>query len=229
MYWRRLTTVERAGGYYGTAFQGERGVTQGDLLSTTIFNVVVDAVVRHWVTVMAKGAEDRGESGQEVRHQDALFYAENGMVASSDPHWIQGDFNNLVGLFDMVGLWTNIRKKVGMVCHPCQAAGNQSEAAYGRWITGEGTTYQECQKGRVQCRECGEEMAAISVEVYRMTQYGQAVEARWSWKNWPRGKSRRRIAWPSRPKEARGYAWWRDTHDERRQGRRCRSIYYTGM
>ena len=41
--------VARAGGYYGTAFGGERGVMQGDLLSSTIFNVVVDAVVRHWV------------------------------------------------------------------------------------------------------------------------------------------------------------------------------------
>ena len=49
-YWRRLTMVARAGGYHGMAFQGERGVTQGDPLSPTIFNVVVDAVVRHWVT-----------------------------------------------------------------------------------------------------------------------------------------------------------------------------------
>ena len=39
--------VVRAGGYYGTAFQGAREVTQGDPLSPTIFNVVVDAVVRH--------------------------------------------------------------------------------------------------------------------------------------------------------------------------------------
>ena len=44
-YWRRLTTVARAVGYYGEAFEGERGFTQGDLLSLTIFNVVVDAVV----------------------------------------------------------------------------------------------------------------------------------------------------------------------------------------
>ena len=31
-YWRRLTMVARAGGYYGTAFQGMRGVTQRDPL-----------------------------------------------------------------------------------------------------------------------------------------------------------------------------------------------------
>ena len=37
--------VARAGGYYGTAFQGASGVTQGDPLPPTIFNVVVDAVV----------------------------------------------------------------------------------------------------------------------------------------------------------------------------------------
>ena len=39
------------------AFKGARGVTQGDLLSPTIFNVLVDASVRHWVTVMVEGAE----------------------------------------------------------------------------------------------------------------------------------------------------------------------------
>ena len=44
-YCLRLTMVARAGGYYGKAFKGEKGVTQGDLLSPTIFNLVVDAVV----------------------------------------------------------------------------------------------------------------------------------------------------------------------------------------
>ena len=46
-YWRRLTMVARGGGYYGTAFKGEIGVTQGNPLYPTIFNVVVDTVVRH--------------------------------------------------------------------------------------------------------------------------------------------------------------------------------------
>ena len=49
--------VARAGGYYGAAFQGARGVTQGDPLSPTIFNVMLDVVVRHWDTVMVEGAE----------------------------------------------------------------------------------------------------------------------------------------------------------------------------
>ena len=56
--------MARAGGYYGAAFKGDQGVTQGDLLSPTIFNVVVDVVVSHWVTVMVEGAEERGERGQ---------------------------------------------------------------------------------------------------------------------------------------------------------------------
>ena len=65
------------------------------------------------------------------------------MVASSDPRWLQGAFNTLVGLFDRMGLRTNVRKIVGMICRPCQAAGNLLEAAYGRRITGEGPTYME--------------------------------------------------------------------------------------
>ena len=77
--------VEWAGGYYGTDFKGERGVTQGEQLSPTIFNMVVDAVVRHWVQGVVEEAEAQGELGQEGRHHGELFYANSGMVASSDP------------------------------------------------------------------------------------------------------------------------------------------------
>ena len=70
------------------AYMATRGVTKVDLLSPTIFNEVVDAVVSHWVTVMVSGAEEWGERGQEGRHQNALLCVDDGMVASSDPRWI---------------------------------------------------------------------------------------------------------------------------------------------
>ena len=60
-------------------------MTQGDSLSPTIFNMVVDEVVRQWVTVMVDGAEERGECGKEGRHQNALFYTDNDMVALLNP------------------------------------------------------------------------------------------------------------------------------------------------
>ena len=40
--------VARAGRYYGSPFKGSRGVTQVNLLSPTIFNMVVDLVILHW-------------------------------------------------------------------------------------------------------------------------------------------------------------------------------------
>ena len=84
-YWRRLTMVTRANGYYGEEFKGARGVTQRDPISPIIFNLVVDAVVRNWVMVMVEGAEEQGEHEQDGRHHNTLFYADDGMVASSDP------------------------------------------------------------------------------------------------------------------------------------------------
>ena len=138
--------AERTGGYYGAAFKGDEGLTQGEPLSTTIFNVVVDAVVQHWVAVMVEGAEDQVERGEEVRNQNALFYVDDGMIASSDPQWIHGAFITLFGLFDRLGLQNNVGKTVSMVFGPCQAEGTQSEAAYGQRMTGEGPSYQERQK-----------------------------------------------------------------------------------
>ena len=111
--------------------------------------MVVDVVVRHWVTGVITGAEVWGECGKEGRHKAALFYADNGIVASSDPRWLQSSSNTLVVLFDRVGLFTNARNTVDMVFLPCQATGNLSEVAYRGRITGESPTYRERLKGWV--------------------------------------------------------------------------------
>ena len=41
--------MDCVGGYYGEAFKVFRDVTKGDPLYPTIFDVVVDVVVHHWV------------------------------------------------------------------------------------------------------------------------------------------------------------------------------------
>ena len=65
----------------------------------------------------------------------ALFYANNGVVASTDPGWLQLEFDFMMGLFDRVGLHTNVRKTVGMVFRTFQAAGVRAEKAYTRRMT----------------------------------------------------------------------------------------------
>ena len=129
-YWRRLTMAARAGSYYGKAFKGARGMTQGDPLSPTIFNVVVDAVVRHCIEGLKTETEEKDETGREG-HFSVVFYADDGMVGASDPAWLQGAFSALVSIFDRVGLRTNVNKTVSMSCHPCWAGnGNRTTEGY---------------------------------------------------------------------------------------------------
>ena len=56
-YWERLTILARTGRYYGDLLTGKIGVKQGDPLSPTILNMVVDAVIRHWAKVVVGEAE----------------------------------------------------------------------------------------------------------------------------------------------------------------------------
>ena len=111
-----------------------------------------------------------------------MFYADNGVVASSDPAWLQGAFSALVAIFNRVGLRTNVRKTVSMACHPCWAgAGNRTEAGYSRRLTGVGNTYTERQRERVACGECGTVIAAVSMSSHMMTRHGKAATRRQLW------------------------------------------------
>ena len=82
-YWEKLNMVaqvEGGGGYYGSPFHGKRGFYQGNPLSSTIFNVVVDAVVCHWGSLVVAEQEggdsscDKGDraqtAGRKIRDRD---------------------------------------------------------------------------------------------------------------------------------------------------------------
>ena len=66
----------------------------------------------------AAGGEDDSGNGRQlttcgggactVEGEGGVFNAGNGMVASTDPGWLQSAFNILIEIFDWLGLWTNV-------------------------------------------------------------------------------------------------------------------------
>ena len=66
---------------------------------------------------------------QQLMVKVELFYVDDGMVASTDPGWLQSAFDTLTGIFDRVGLRANVHKTVGMVCRPFRAAGCMQKRA----------------------------------------------------------------------------------------------------
>ena len=48
-FWELGEMARRASGYYGRVFTAGRWVTQGGFLSPTVFNLVVDTIVREWI------------------------------------------------------------------------------------------------------------------------------------------------------------------------------------
>ena len=71
-------------------------MTQGDIVSPTLFNIIVDAVVRYWF----HGLEMDETASEGLRHlvrdRNVLFYAEDGLLASRDAEWLQQAFDVLM-------------------------------------------------------------------------------------------------------------------------------------
>ena len=109
--------------YFGGDFKAQRGGIHSNPLSPTIFNIVVDvldAVLRHWVSVVAE-AEAEAEAGLGVfflyvQLVVAYFYADGFLLASMRSEKLQREFDVLVEIFYQFYLRTNVGKKISMVC-----------------------------------------------------------------------------------------------------------------
>ena len=64
-----------------------------------------------------------GGLGLTIINLTAYFYADDGLVASTQPERLHREFDVLTGLFDRVGLRNNMAKTAGMVCQPCHMPG----------------------------------------------------------------------------------------------------------
>ena len=127
-FWDQQQVVAKQSGYHGDPFGVTRGVTQGDIISPTIFNVIADAVIRYWLhTVSDIETEAITGVGENITERAALFYADDGLLASPDKEWLQQSFPVLVDLFARVGLRTNTDKTKVMVMLPASIRTYYSE------------------------------------------------------------------------------------------------------
>ena len=84
-YWAWLQMAEKAGGHYGPVFQSYRGVTQGDPLLPAIFNMVVGAVIQHWVTVVEAPQEGATQGPiSSIQTLSEIFNANDGLVTLAE-------------------------------------------------------------------------------------------------------------------------------------------------
>ena len=110
--------MDRVGCYYITPFKVHQGVTQGGPLPPTIFNVVVDTVICHWVMLVAGEEAGLGGFGLAVQWLAAFIYTDDGLLALPRPARLQAALDFLTVLLDRVGLQNNSKKRLGLCVIP---------------------------------------------------------------------------------------------------------------
>jgi hypothetical protein len=161
--------VCRAGGNYGEPFGAYQGVTQGGPLSSLMFNVCVDCVIREWLHQVMGDNVAREGVGDAVRNQCIAFFVDDGLVSARCPVWLQFPFDILTQLFKRIGLLANADKTKVMICMPEKIRVAPTETEYASQRAGNTTTTKSC---RVDCDVCGANLAAESLQSHLETQNG---------------------------------------------------------
>ena len=116
--WDKQEVVSKSGKFFGSLFRTERGVTQGDPVSPTIFNIVVDVVVRE-VLLKSCGPQKSHHGFVWLRGKHNIcFHADDGQIAGHNLIWVQTTLTEMVRMFKRVVLQTFLRKNKAMVCLP---------------------------------------------------------------------------------------------------------------
>jgi hypothetical protein len=129
MFWNQVQMFCRAGGGLGKPFGASWGITQGGSLSSLMFNVCVNAVIKEWLWRMIDKEAAHG-TFEGVSREIVAFVVDNGLVGSRDPIWLQGTLNALVTLFESIGLRTNPGKMKVMTCIPGKICVAHTEESY---------------------------------------------------------------------------------------------------
>jgi hypothetical protein len=169
-FWDTAKLMCRAGGNYGEPFNAERGITQGGPLSSLMFNVCVNAVVREWLYQTLDEDIARDGIDDQVAKILVAFYVEDGLIASRDPVWLQELFDILIRLFEWIGLFTNASKTKVMICIPGRIREAYTEEQYAEYKSPTGAAADNKHR-RIDCKICGTSLAAGSYQSHLESQH----------------------------------------------------------
>jgi len=88
LQWDKMQVIPKQADFFGIPFYQDSGQITGSILGPLIFNIVVDLVVRYWMTIMVDDGGTSAMTGLTVKECLLLFYANDGMIASRDPAWL---------------------------------------------------------------------------------------------------------------------------------------------
>jgi len=148
--WSRTTLFPRSNGYYGRAIRSERGAYQGCTASPTLFDIIIDCVLREWFRLM--------EPSNDIV---LIFYADDGRLAGFCTGELQRGLDLLKELFARIGLEFNVDKTKAMIAIGAAPSSWQSPEAYKRRCDHSLPSYRERKLAKVSCSQpgCGKSLS----------------------------------------------------------------------
>ena len=110
--------VPKVGKVFGCNLNTERVVTQGDPVSTTIFNIVLYSGVRAVLIEVCGPHEAHHGFRNSAGEHKICFNADDGRIVGRNLIWVHPELTAIVTMFERVGLNTNIIKTKTMVLPP---------------------------------------------------------------------------------------------------------------
>ena len=103
----------------------------------------------------------------------SFFYADDDLLSSTDPVWLQDALDTMCDLCQQIGMKTNVTKTKYMLCLPKAEYTNISAKAYRHRITGEGFSHKERLKQQTRCPNCDKNLSVGSLPHHMRTQHGK--------------------------------------------------------
>ena len=114
----------------GFPFSTGIGVTQGGAVYLTIFNIVVDAMIRGALLEVCGPQEAQHGFGWVAGDHNTCFYANDGWIVGRNPVWVHISLTAMVIMSERVGLQKNLSNTKAIVGTPGFIWGHQGVEAY---------------------------------------------------------------------------------------------------